>query len=97
MSASEDGTIGLDQLVAGATQLKADRAEQGYPPAELIKNALKALDPDNTDFISLDSLRTKLLTTGEKLPPEDVYRYFSLISLNFISLYHNLCFRLIRF
>ena len=72
MTSSGDEMVTVDQLTALVTQLKAERAESGFTDAELITNAFKALDPENTDFISLDLIRGLLMGTGEKLPEADV-------------------------
>lgn len=72
MSVSETDTVDVDKLTVAVTKKKNERAEAGYTDAQLITSAMKALDPENTDFIPMDELRMKLMCTGEKLPEADV-------------------------
>ena len=89
MTSSGDEMVTVDQLTALVTQLKAERAESGFTDAELITNAFKSLDPEGTDFISLDLLRGLLMGTGEKLPEADVCtqtkQYYKYCALNILS------------
>ena len=66
----ETDTVNVDKLTEMVTQAKAQRAQSGTFNAEtLLTNALKALDPEGTNFIPMDVLTLALSTQGEDAVP----------------------------